>query len=339
MKQKSLLLSNELALLGPSKMMFHAVLEAYLASFPVEKHSVGREINLVNLLNYMEEEGMIKMPSRKGRGWTPYANHSQPDWIQIVKQKKPKLNNDVAWHPRMRWAADISAKSQFDSALLVNEFFKSGGFTGVKMPVNEVSLKIFGDEKKLSKMSKNNSSIFNGKILLSELGCQDDSHPIAYEKYKGSKTSRVLILENLATYYTFSRWNRENQQYRYIVYGAGGAFGSSHMSLAQLDTDAPEYEYFGDMDLAGIQIPFGVKSKREDLGLPPVVPQVWLYEQMMLSAIRSKVESKPGIAREDALLWLPSSIREEADNIIRSGDRIAQEVINSEWLFGYCHFY
>lgn len=325
--------NNVLTSVGRSKVLFPVVLEAYLASFPEEKNHIERESNLIHLLVEMEKEGLLKLPSRRGSSWTVYARHSQPHWIQLVAQKQvDSPRKEVAWHPRMRWAAELKKRASIEDALKINEFFKQGGAKLPNIPVNERSLMIFGDEKRLRRLAPRGALLL-GKMTLAELGCYEDHHPICYKMYDCSRTLRVLIVENVASYHSFCRWNQERNQYRCIVLGSGALLEDSHWSLEELGLNAEEYEYIGDLDSFGLRFPANINRAREGLGLPLLVPQAWLYQQML--ALGQEQEQEPKQITntwKENLCWLPVCIQDDVRMLLGAKKRIAQETIHLEWL-------
>lgn len=317
-----------------NKQSFNSVLEDYFETFPSERYEVGREANLVNLLVKMEAEGMLALPSRKGPSWRALSYHSEPEWIRLIRVKVDKISNDIAWHPKMRWGAEITSKSEFDNAVLVNEYFKKSKGSDSLMSINERSLGIFGDEKKLSRMSKY-GHIFNGRLSLEDLGCYDDINPISFELFEDSHTERVLIVENLASFHSFCRWNRETQQYNCIIFGSGGAFYKSHLSIENIGLDAKEYEYLGDLDPSGLSIPASANRERLDRGLAPIVPNAWLYKQMIKQGHWKRSGDRPKSLYDRDIQWLPEFLQESVRESIDSGLRIAQEALNLDWLLNF----
>lgn len=316
-----------------NKQDFNNVFLAYLDTFPKEKYNAGREASLSALLSEMESLGIISLPSKTGPGWKKLPYHSEPLWIRVIREKKEKLNNSIAWHPKMRWGAEINSHSEYDNAKKVNEYFKRKGRENFLVSINERSLDIFGDEKKLSRMLVNNT-LFGGKITLSDLSCYYESNPIIFQLFDRGDKQKVIIIENLASYQSFCRWNRNYNQYCCVIYGGGGALYASHLSIEDIGLYARQYEYVGDIDPSGISIPSKINRARLERGLPSIVPNTYLYERMALGdnwAASSDVFTSD---YDGSVNWLPNSIKDIAIKNMNNKLRVPQEAIGLDFLYG-----
>ena len=318
-----------------NKIYFERLRTIFLSLFPEQKFIIDCDNNITNLLLQMEEDELINLPSKKGTHWECMPNYFRPKWIQVISELKNKVINDVVWHPKLKWATDIKHPAQLEIAIKINNYLKNNS-SKMNIPLNERSLMIFDDEKKLASLTQG-ESLFGGKLSIKDLNCYQVTHPFCYSSPVSCKTNRILILENAATYHSFCRWNDLNQQYQAIVLGSGGMFENSHWSLETTFSILPDvgFEYFGDLDPSGLRIPANINKERLKNKLTQIIPQQWLYEQMIAAKKHFISKDKETECTQEDILWLPCNLRNETKELIKNNQRIPQEILNLEWLFGF----
>jgi hypothetical protein len=114
-----------------------------------------------------------------------------------------------------------------------------------------------------------------------------------------------------------------------LAWGAGGAFESSVLSLAETDGGLPTgIFYFGDLDAIGLRIPASASALANGSGLPAVRPATDLYTALF--RLGRPQAGRPAIladrARELAA-WLDPEHRGRAVSLLESGHRLAQEAV------------
>jgi hypothetical protein len=87
--------------------------------------------------------------------------------------------------------------------------------------------------------------------------------------------------------------------------------------------------YFGDLDLAGLRIAARVARQAAKAGLPPVLPATACYRFLLEGPWHwrrpdaSNRAGQPDYA--DACAWLPPALSPQAEELLASGEKIAQE--------------
>jgi hypothetical protein len=143
------------------------------------------------------------------------------------------------------------------------------------VPVQERSLDLFDDEKAIDGYLK--TRLFtSGALTLDLLACFIPPVPFVSQHLDGPGPPQLLVVENLATYTSFLDVLREfDSGVRpdlHIGWGAGAAFTQSVLSIAMLNPIPERTYYFGDLDLAGVQIAVNAAALAKAAGLPGLTP-------------------------------------------------------------------
>jgi hypothetical protein len=103
-----------------------------------------------------------------------------------------------------------------------------------------------------------------------------------------------------------------------------------------------EIRYFGDLDYDGLRIPANACATVRAEGLPPLLPAVTLYRQLLATQVRQ--DGQPQVdeaARQPLTDWLAtagtadsSQLASEVAQLLRDGQRIPQEAPGSRELIG-----
>jgi len=239
----------------------------------------------------------------------------------------------VSWEPEMQFVVEARAMVNPDDLLRLNSFFKDRTQQRLTVPIKERSLQIFGDEKRLDLLL--GSALFRaGRLSLDLLKCEIVGEPLGWRRGPVD-TGRILVVENAATWHSYSRWNVEREIFSAVIYGCGNRFAESARNLADIlaEFSAPQrIFYFGDLDPQGLRIPTEATLKSAALGLPPVEPDFWSCSNLLKSGRGHEVPfeaAEPASAAE--FEWL-GRLAEPVKKILESGRRLAQEHIGWEFL-------
>ncbi|WP_346622896.1 hypothetical protein [Blastococcus montanus] len=214
------------------------------------------------------------------------------------------------------------------------------------MPLRERSLELFGDEKRLDALMA--GRLFaSGGLTLQLLRCHLVPMPFAAQCVPGATPAEVelLVAENHHTYASLLEATRVHAvaggPARWVGYGGGRQFCSAVASVPLLQPAPARIQYFGDLDLRGLEIPAAASATLYDdiesrgpatrAGLPPVDPAMPLYEALLAHGHRAAATAVPSRAAAAAAAW-PGPLADTAAGVLTSGQRMAQEAVGLEKL-------
>jgi hypothetical protein len=150
----------------------------------------------------------------------------------------------------------------------------------------------------------------------------------------------LIVLENVATWDSYRRWNEQHAFFGAVVYGGGDRFreGVLYLKMIFSELGGPrEVFYFGDLDPAGLRIPRLASARALANGLPPVQPHFWSYEQLLRSATKTQMaEEVDATVQLDDCDWL-EVFSDKAKCILKCGNRLAQEHVSWQYLQALAH--
>ncbi|MDD9970134.1 MAG: hypothetical protein OXR73_28090, partial [Myxococcales bacterium] len=183
---------------------------------------------LAELLEQASTQGLLVLP-RGASGWDRTAQPPLPRWVKLP-QARPSAkaeqagHRSVAWPPELAFVAGLVTCPLLDDYLAVKRFLAAGGRARTPVPMRERSLELFGDEKRLDALLET-SAFSPGRLTLELLRCYPVAPPLVWERSPhASRGAPLLIIENLHTYDSFRRWNRDVGEYAAIAYGHGAEF-------------------------------------------------------------------------------------------------------------------
>jgi hypothetical protein len=239
----------------------------------------------------------------------------------------------VLWEPEMKFVVETRAMVNPADLLRLNAFLKSREQHHSVIPIKERSLQIFGDEKRLDLLL--DSALFRSdRLSLELLKCEIVGEPFGWKRGPAD-TGKIIIIENAATWHSYSRWNASVGQFSAVVYGRGNCFAENVQRLKDtlVEFSSPQrILYFGDLDPQGLRIPVQASAKGAQIGLSRVEPDLWSYERLLEIGRGKEVPSdvtEP--ASQAEFEWL-SQLAEPARAILDSGKRLAQEHVGWEFL-------
>jgi hypothetical protein len=200
------------------------------------------------------------------------------------------------------------------------------------VPLEERSLEIFGDEKRLT--AERGKRLFTlGTLTLDLLACYETPLPFPVQHVAGSGPTSLLVLENNATFHSFLTAARALPEHLrpdlHLGWGAGNQFPVGVASVALLDPVPVAIRYFGDLDLAGLQVAVNAAQQADRLGLPPVRPASALYQWLVRNGRVVPDRSNRGVVGgyDEKLDWLPPEVRPVAADLLANRMRVAQEAL------------
>ncbi|SEF22298.1 Wadjet anti-phage system protein JetD domain-containing protein [Variovorax sp. NFACC27] len=302
----------------------------FYAAFPEVQDSPHRGAQLLKSLQELEITGHLRLPARGS--WERLGQPPLPLWITLSGAQPQAERRDygtIAWAPELDFWPQLKAP-QLEALMPVNDFLLGRRGLLPLVPAKERSLEIFGDEKRLERISQ--SGMLFGKLPLSALSCFQVSAPLPYRP--GAAPGRpALVLENKDAYWSFGEWNTKSNYFSAVVYGGGEAFQSTGAALAQMmhEVGAGHALYFGDLDPKGIRIPLEFNRKTE-LGQPQVSPAVELYAWLVSNGVcRAKPECTEAPS-DLASAWLEEPLASAIQAIWRQGKWLPQEALGFEKL-------
>ncbi len=292
---------------------------------------------LAALLNELEALGTLRQPKSKSR-WDHVVDPPLPHWVELSvpdqhqPQPQPHNHRTIAWPATMRFVSELPRVRNLEELLAIRRFLAAGGTNRPLVPIRERSLDLFGDEKRLDKLRK--GALFRpGRLSLDLLRCHEVAPPLTWQPGPATNSRTVLILENLHSYDSFRRFNRQKGQYRAIAYGHGSELHATIRDVPRLlaDLDAQRVEYFGDLDAKGLEIAYAAHTWlcSCDLTLSPATH--W-YQRLIDKALQRKLEGAPQVPSAHAMRWLPPTLRDRVTELLTAGYRAPQELVGWETL-------
>lgn len=236
-----------------------------------------------------------------------------------------------SWRPELNWAYTARlTTTQIDTLRQINQWFRDIGTrarTCEPLPLRERSHEIFGDEKRLDTLLA--TSLFAPeRLTLEQLAAFREPPPLAHCRLGAGHT--LLVAENSDTYGTLRRLLLPDPgPIGYLAFGSGRAIEASIATASELSS-IRRILYYGDLDADGLSIPARASATAVQQGLPPIEPASSLY-RTLLDRYGNRATKAAYIDDQRARLlvsWLPATCREQARDLLVSGQRIAQEALN-----------
>jgi hypothetical protein len=305
--------------------------EAYAETEPIDATATDRRQRLADVLDAAQRAGAwtaAKKTDRAGRPPLPaFVTLTAPD-----RHVRPDPGA-VGWRPELGWAAALQRATARHLELLtaVNTFLRDGGSERPVVPAEERSLELFGDEKVISGRVGGATLWGPGRLTHALLRCVPSSTPFAYEGVGDG--DRLLVVENQATFATVRDLLRQadGHQYAAVVFGAGRNAASTIGYLTQLPFPVAGVDYFGDLDVDGLEAAAACLHAARRCEVDAQVHRpLW---ELLLVQPPTSAATTPGHDRTvKAAAVLPAPLRPAALDVLGSGQRIAQERCGYELL-------
>ena len=310
---------------------WHAIERAWIDALPEWENRADLNAAMLKHLRDLEAQGLVQFPKTTAM-WSRGAP-SCPEWCLYVPQESAKIVFQYAgpWHARMGFNT-LYKGDTLELLAQINAFLLTQDRFDYLVPLKERSLQICGDEKRLDGFRLgSNTHLFKGMLALEHIGAFHAEAPLTYEICESSTSTQGLIVENQDSYYSFRQWNKKTSQYRAIVYGSGNAFSSSYRNLLELQRDhgVTLFEYLGDVDVAGFQIPERVASS---LAPGQLLPALQWYRWLLQHGTRRPLKVISGEPRALGP-WLEDvALRGDVEALWASGYWIPQESLGLDSL-------
>ena len=322
------------------KVSLSKVLKAFAEIYPQDYYGEGNQMrNLMRVLKNLASQNSIKLPVGKIH-WDDSYTPSAPRWIKIIKLKPQKERTPwkkFPWHPQMTWASELKniQESSFESLRQLDHFFVNlGGNSMGLMTIKERSLQIFKDEKKLDSLITR--PWFQEHISLKDLGCYKTIEPFASKTFPNAKTNKTIIIENRDTFDSFCKANGRVSTpfYKYIIYGCGDRIEGQILWISGFDQEIRTIEYFGDLDLNGLAIPYRVNQVLIDNDYVQRIELAKVFYTRLIKLARKyfpQIDSNIALKSDYKLLnFLSPDEKRFVGLVLQQGKRIAQELLNYE---------
>lgn len=303
-----------------------------IAAEPSLEHAPERRARLADVLDELVDAQLVQLPTERSydRSAKPYL----PRFVRLNRAAavpRRSAGANYAWRSELAWAADMSFDEQTLADLrAINAFFRDGGAQRLVVPLRERSVDLFGDEKRLEALI-GGQLFFPGRLTLDELRCEVVHPPFVHQRVGDGPDA--LVIENHHTYVSFARALPAHGRVGWVIYGAGAHFKGSVTFIADLPVLPRRVLYFGDLDVAGLDIPAYANGVAAAAGLPPIVAAGALYRLLLDHGQAVVVEDRPSQYRINKLTaWLSDDVRPAAAAVLTTGQRVAQEWVGTELL-------
>lgn len=320
---------------GKVRLELDAVRIAFQQVYPELAATPSARGKLRQLLDVLQLDERLELP--KGRHlWDASALPALPRWVQLPREsvsgEKPDLRA-IPWCPELRFLATTRVFVSLADLLRLQEFFARGGRERPLVPIKERSLDIFGDEKRLDQLERSSALFGEGRLTPETLRCFIVPEPLPWAAGP-NPLCPILVIENVATWHSYCRWNVERKRFSAVVYGCGNRFVDGIRSLSDIFAvlgGPRRVLYFGDLDPQGLLIPQEASNRAQAAGLPAVEPHLWSYRQLLALA-EGGGQPWDGESPSSTLCdWLG----EDADpvrQLFAASQRLAQEHVGWEFL-------
>jgi hypothetical protein len=148
-----------------------------------------------------------------------------------------------------------------------------------------------------------------------------------------SKNTRILVVENHNSCWSFGEWNQAAKQYRAVVYGAGNGFAGAAEALVQVldEVQGQHIEYLGDLDPKGMRIPLDFNKSAQSWGME-MVPAIKCYGWLLQHGRQRTKPEKQIVPNDSAARWLGERMGADLMALWQKGLWIPQESLGYEQL-------
>lgn len=316
------------------RMALEDIRRAFFAAHPEALTNPIRNALLLERLLALQEAGALALPA--AGSWEKVGNPPLPTWVQVMRESAPAPTVDYAavpWVPELGFWPELKPPA-LEAARAINDFLLRRRTTLKMVPIKERSLEIFGDEKRLDALrASGGNSLFGGRLPLSALGAFVVPSPLPY-RMADAAGQPVLVVENHNSFWSFGEWNQQAMRYAAVVYGSGKAFQGIGDALDQVlyEVNGVGALYLGDLDPAGVRIPFEFNRSRVDGEVTMVAPALELYRWLLENGRRRPLEERQERSAHLAREWLGAELGGEVKALWEAGLWIPQESLGFEQL-------
>ena len=299
---------------------------------PELRHDPGRRARLADLLAELAAAGLVTPSvSVDTSRATPL-----PAFVTLTGTPPRSAAVDAgvvrAWRPELAWAHDMALTTdEVDVLTGIQDHLRNRTGAPVVVPHRERSLELFGDEKRLDRLSR--SRLFApGRLTFELLSCWWAPPPLAVRALDGAPDGApVVVTENSAGWWSLPPVLGERAAA--IAYGAGASFAQSVASLADLG-NRPVL-YIGDLDADGVAIPARAATAAAAAGVAAPEPFTELWQALADAAdtVGHPVTPVPAEVAAELADWFgPTQLAASVAELLTSGIRVAQEALTGDRL-------
>jgi|HubBroStandDraft_6_1064221.scaffolds.fasta_scaffold54511_3 hypothetical protein len=289
-----------------------------------------------NALDELQTVGRITLPTAQSRtGWDARVLPPIPTWVMRVDPVSPASRikpTQRVWPSALEAAGRIASRADEHDLLDRIAAWMRDNPTPSLIPVQERSLELFDDEKAIDSYLRTRLFV-SGALTLDLLACFVPPLPFVSQHLDGTGPTHLLVVENLATYTSFLAALRQldpgTRPDLHIGWGAGAAFIQSVLSIPMLEPAPEGANYFGDLDLAGLQIAVNAAAQAEEAGLPKLQPAESCYRFLLNGPQRWRradgTNRHAKFGYDTICLWLPDTLQDQAKELLQARLRVPQE--------------
>jgi hypothetical protein len=294
--------------------------------------------SLTELQNRLE----ISWPKTR-TGFDTRALPELPRWVARQPDKKAPTPAPPprVWPSVLERAARIATRADERELLTAIATWMASNPNPAVVPMRERSLDITGDEKRLDRL-RTTRLFSTGALTLDMLSCAPPLLPFASTHIAGHGPTQTLVAENSATYQsltqTLQTLPETARSDTHIVWGAGRQFPISAEQILMLDPAPVSCHYFGDIDLAGLQIALDADTTIFRVTGTHLLPASRLYRAALTFGTPRPDPSNKSSANaehERLLHWMPDAIRADVAELLRTRTRIPQESVGLTLLLSH----
>lgn len=219
----------------------------------------------------------------------------QKDYSEQLEEIKKFINLDMSFYIRNPQIYNEDKEVLIE----IENYFLTKKQSDIDLSINERSLEIFGDEKKLLSSGVGNI-LKRVNLSVLDFNTYESKEPFMYYKHSTSnKSGNVLIVENKDTWNTMKRILIDELDiigyyFDAIIYGEGKKIISSFSSISdkeyqEFNSKDNTFFYFGDIDSTGIKIMDGLVSKYSNYKIKPFYPG---YNYLLLKIKKAHIKIK-----------------------------------------------
>lgn len=291
--------------------------------------------SLRDALDELRAAGKVTLPSSRSRtGWDTRITPPLPLWVMRVEPRLPPRTprSPQVWPSALEAAAQIATRpDEYQLLARIARWLRDSPAPS-RAPLQERSVELFDDEKALDSFLK--TRLFTTEALtLDLLACFIPPVPFVSEHLPGTGPAQLLVIENLATYTSFLTTLKENHDPKrpdlHVAWGAGNSFTQSVLSIPNLSPTPQRTLYFGDLDVAGLNIATTADRQAEIAGLPPVTPAGACYNFLLSGPAnwrRPDASNRSAVPSFQAVCqWIPTALRQATMELLKNRERVPQE--------------
>ncbi|MEA2502507.1 MAG: hypothetical protein QOD01_2618 [Actinomycetota bacterium] len=313
---------------------FSVLMTEWAGAAPELVGAADQTVALREALESLAEAGLVSLP--KGRSsWDRSFRPALPFFVVVAGVGAGRRDDswrNHSWRHELGWVASLRTvgDAQLAQLMAINDWLlatKGGRVPAVPRRIR--SAEILGNEKALDDLA--GSALFGpGRITWELLAAQRIEPPLALRRV--GPRGGVLVVENADPYWlAIEAMVAAPGPVGVVAWGAGRGGSRSLPTLALEPGVTGPIWYWGDVDPAGLDIPAAASAGVAASGLGPLRPAESLYEAMADHADQvGPTEGREAWGAKDRSGWLGPALWARFEPLVRSGGRIAQEVLGPD---------